>query len=144
MLTRTVAETNGRRRRSEDEVEELFGRLTGRWTLQILVSLSCQEQRFSTIRKSIPKISANVLTVRLRELEATGLVRRELGKAPCSFPTYQLGPLALHLRPALECLARWKSDIAVVDPADVVQNQKRSYLCSHNSLTPSSCSTAGQ
>ena len=48
----------------------IFQTLTGRWVLQILVALSSRELRFTSLRREIPKVSANVLTTRLRELEA--------------------------------------------------------------------------
>lgn len=144
MLMQTDAKTIGRRRRTEDEVEEIFSRLTGRWTLQILVALSLEEQRFSEIRRSIPRISANLLTVRLRELEATGLVCREMAKAPCSFPIYRLGPLALQLRPALEFLARWKGHIAVNDHWHVVPGGEQDYRGLPDSRMPSPRGAADQ
>ena len=55
---------------------ELLG---DRWTLFVVRELMLGPRRFSDLRGDLPGISANVLTQRLTELEARGiLVRRRL------------------------------------------------------------------
>lgn len=96
---------------SQDEADAIFQRLTGRWVLQILIALSDRQMRFSSLRRAIPKLSANVLTARLRELESAQLVMRTMLPAPASCQVYQLGPLAEDLRPALDHLDRWRKQL---------------------------------
>ena len=95
-----------------DASNEIFQRLTGRWVLQILMVLSKGQMRFSSLRRAIPKVSANVLTARLRELEAARLVKRTTLSPPEAFQVYELGPLANELRPAHDHLERWKIQLS--------------------------------
>ena len=63
----------------------LLEMLTRPWTLHILWLLSCNgPMRFGALRRSAEGISARLLTVRLRTLEAEGFVRRTAigGKMP--------------------------------------------------------------
>lgn len=97
--------------------EEIFLLLTGRWSLQILMALSKGHMRFNNLRRAIPKVSANVLTARLRELEAARLVVRSFLPSPDACLGYELGPLAEDLRPALHHLQRWKTLLSESVPA---------------------------
>ena len=58
---------------------EAFLKIVGqRWSSYILVVLLKNgEIRFGNLKKSIPKITSKVLTDKLRELEAVGLVKRD-------------------------------------------------------------------
>jgi len=90
------------------ETDAIFLHLTGRWVLQILIALSQGQMRFTSLRRAIPRVSANVLTTRLRELETAHLVTRTTLPPPASYQVYELGPLAEELRPALDYLDRWR------------------------------------
>jgi len=94
------------------EADDIFQRLTGRWVLQILTALNRGQMRFNALRREIPKVSANVLAARLRELESARLIIRTVGPPPAAFHVYELGPLARELRPALYHLEQWKSRLA--------------------------------
>lgn len=94
--------------RSEDEV---FQHLSGRWALQILLSLSNGPMRFIDLRRAIPGVSANTLTTRLRELEAIHFIERRQLPPPTSIQVYDLGQLGRGLLPTLEQLASWKADL---------------------------------
>src|SRR3546814_12757956 len=52
--------------------------LGGAWTPNVIWNLSGGPRRFSELRHDIPKVSAKVLTARLRALEAKGVVIREV------------------------------------------------------------------
>ena len=54
---------------------ELIG---GRWTGSILRCLTTGVHRFSDIRQTIPGLSDRMLSERLKELEAEGLVQRNV------------------------------------------------------------------
>lgn len=84
-----------------------LSRLEGRWTLQLLVLLLHQGQRFSELRAALPGVSANVLTGRLRELENDGLVRRDYLPPNGSRAIYELDPTAEALVPLLHALEAW-------------------------------------
>ncbi|WP_409371994.1 winged helix-turn-helix transcriptional regulator, partial [Sphingopyxis terrae] len=65
-----------------------------RWALSILIALHKKPLRFSMLRRAIPRLSANVLTARLRRLEAAQLVVRTTSTLPNPHRLYDLGPLA--------------------------------------------------
>jgi DNA-binding HxlR family transcriptional regulator len=84
--------------------------IEGRWTLQILLCLNAGEHRFSDLRAAIPRISANILTDRLRALESAGLIERHHLRPPYASQVYMLADFATGLRPALDALASWRAE----------------------------------
>ncbi|MBV8101106.1 MAG: helix-turn-helix transcriptional regulator [Verrucomicrobia bacterium] len=50
----------------------------GRWKPLILFYLLDQPKRFSALRKDIPGVTAQMLTLQLRQLEADGIVTRSI------------------------------------------------------------------
>ena|SRR5438128_2561854 len=89
----------------------LLAKIEGRWTLQILLCLRGGELRFTDLKVAIPGISSNVLTDRIRALEAAGLVERRYLPPPVERHLYALGPLADGLKPALDALSEAKSTV---------------------------------
>jgi DNA-binding HxlR family transcriptional regulator len=79
--------------------------LKGAWTPNVIWNLSGGPRRFSELRVDIPKVSAKVLTARLRDLAAKGVVRREV--KPTSPPSveYSLTDLGRQLVPAINAIA---------------------------------------
>lgn len=85
---------------------ESLALLRGAWAPNVIWYLSAEPRRFGELRHDIPRISARVLSARLRELETRGLVtRRVLDTSPPS-AEYALTPLGRELLPAIEALAR--------------------------------------
>ena len=80
--------------------------LAGAWTPNIVWYLSGGPRRFGELRVDMPRISAKVLTARLRALEARGVViRTALPTSPPSVE-YELTPLGHELLPVLEAIVR--------------------------------------
>lgn len=79
--------------------------LGGAWAPNIIWNLIGGPRRFNELRFDIPKVSAKVLTARLRNLEAKGIVLREV--KPTSPPSveYSLTDLGLQLVPAINAIA---------------------------------------
>jgi len=79
--------------------------LKGAWTPNIIWNLSGGPRRFSELRHDIPRVSAKVLTLRLRDLEAKGVITREV--KPTSPPSveYALTDLGEQLVPAINAIA---------------------------------------
>ena len=73
----------------------------GAWTPNIIWYLSGGPRRFSELRADIPAISAKMLTQRLRDMEADGLLTRTV--MPTSPPSveYALTDLGQELVPAI-------------------------------------------
>ena len=84
---------------------ECMALLRGAWAPNVLWYLRGGARRFGELRHDIPRISARVLSARLRELESRGLVtRRVLDTSPPS-AEYALTELGRALLPAIDALA---------------------------------------
>lgn len=79
----------------------------GRWRTVILARLKEGVHRYGELRRLIPGISEKMLTQRLRELEADGLVsRRDLGTVP-PHVEYDLTDEGRSLVPVLQAMYDW-------------------------------------
>lgn len=78
--------------------------LGGVWTPNLIWYLRAGPRRFSELRVDLPKISAKVLTSRLRDLEQRGVVSRAV--RPTSPPSveYALTPLGGELLPVIDAI----------------------------------------
>ncbi|MGI9613203.1 MAG: winged helix-turn-helix transcriptional regulator [Acidimicrobiales bacterium] len=98
--------TRNHERRSECPIACSLDVLGDKWTLLVLRDLLDGKTRFSEFERSPEGIPTNILTDRLRRLEATGLVARIKGRSSSRFeyhPTAQ----GRDLRPVLLALASW-------------------------------------
>ncbi|MEV6259405.1 helix-turn-helix domain-containing protein [Streptomyces sp. NPDC051784] len=85
-------------------VFELFGK---RWTGPIVSVLMTQPVHFADLRRAIPGISERMLSDRLTELGAAGLVVREVDEGPPLRVAYRLTEAGAAMEPALKELGRW-------------------------------------
>jgi len=85
-------------------ISECMSVLGGAWTPNVIWYLSGGARRFSELRSDIPKVSAKVLTQRLRELETKGVVTRTV--MPTSPPSveYALTEFGRDLVPAIAAI----------------------------------------
>ena len=87
------------------EAVELIGR---RWTGAIVaVLIDHGPLRFSEIAQAVPELSDRLLSERMKELEARGLVARHVEPGPPVRVTYELTAMGHELQPALEELRSW-------------------------------------
>ncbi len=87
-------------------LSECLALLRGAWTPNVIWHLSGEPRRFGELRHDMPRISARVLSARLRELESRGLItRRALDTSPPSVE-YALTEHGYELLPAIEALAK--------------------------------------
>lgn len=80
--------------------------LEPRWTIQIITELWNGSTHFNDIRKAVGNISSALLSKRLKELEALGMVERLVNPATGSVD-YIRTEMAIKLEPALNALAEW-------------------------------------
>jgi DNA-binding HxlR family transcriptional regulator len=80
--------------------------LAPRWTIQVLTELWSGSTRFNDIRRGIGGISPGLLSKRLRELQAAGLIERIEDKATGAVD-YIRTKKGVDLEPALNALAVW-------------------------------------
>lgn len=88
-------------------VEAALSVIGGKWKSLILFWLKDQTLRFGELRDRIPGISERMLTQQLRELEADGIVHREVYAVVPPRVEYSLTPYGQTLRPVTEALCRW-------------------------------------
>ncbi len=86
------------------EAVELVGR---RWTGAILRVLMDGALRFSEVASSIPELSDRLLSERMKELEARGMVERTVVPGPPVQVRYELSKMGRELEPALSELQSW-------------------------------------
>jgi DNA-binding HxlR family transcriptional regulator len=86
------------------EAVEMVGR---RWTGAILRVLMDGPLRFSEIAQSVPELSDRLLSERMKELEARGIVERTVLPGPPVRVEYALSQMGRELEPALSELQRW-------------------------------------
>jgi DNA-binding HxlR family transcriptional regulator len=80
-----------------------------RWALLVVRELLLGAQRFSDLRRALPGASSNMLTDRLRELEAHGVVRRRMLPPPAASWVYELTERGCDLESVLDALGAWGS-----------------------------------
>ena len=80
-----------------------------RWALLIVRELLLGPKRFTDLRRGLPGASQSVLTQRLGELEAAGVVRRRALEPPASTSAYELTERGRELEPVLLGLSAWGS-----------------------------------
>ncbi|MER8438490.1 helix-turn-helix transcriptional regulator [Mesorhizobium sp. M1312] len=81
--------------------------IEGKWKVDILCELGTASRRFGRLRQSIPAISEKMLTQQLRELEADGLVNREVYLGSPIKVVYSLTESGAALNAGAEALCRW-------------------------------------
>jgi DNA-binding HxlR family transcriptional regulator len=87
------------------EAVELIGR---RWTGAIVaVLLDGGPLRFSEISHAVPELSDRLLSERMKELEARGVVTRHVDPGPPVKVMYELTDMGRSLEPALQELKSW-------------------------------------
>lgn len=93
--------------------------LQPRWTIQILTELWNGSTRFNDIRRGVGNISSALLSRRLKEMEALGLVERIEDEASGTVAYFRTEK-SINLEPAMNALAEWaqrniEAEIALAD-----------------------------
>ncbi len=90
-----------------------------RWTLLILRELSLGDQRFTDLHGGFVGIAPNLLTERLRSLQAIGLVTTAELPPPAARSVYRLTEEGRRIEPVLRSVARFGISYLTGDPSDV-------------------------
>jgi DNA-binding HxlR family transcriptional regulator len=80
--------------------------LEPRWTIQILTELWNGSTRFNDIRRGLGNISSALLSRRLKEMEALGMVERVEDRATGTIDYFRT-EMSIKLEPAMNALAEW-------------------------------------
>ncbi|GAA4994918.1 winged helix-turn-helix transcriptional regulator [Streptomyces siamensis] len=91
----------------DDGMARVFHLLGKRWTGLVVAVLLQRPVHFTELRRAIPGISERMLSDRLTELGAAGLVVREVDEGPPLRVSYRLTEAGAALEPALKELGAW-------------------------------------
>jgi DNA-binding HxlR family transcriptional regulator len=80
-----------------------------RWALLVVRELILGPKRFTDLRAGLPGVGPDVLAQRLRDLEASGVIRRRKLPPPAAARVYELTEWGAELEPVLIALGRWGS-----------------------------------
>jgi DNA-binding HxlR family transcriptional regulator len=106
MITPNPAPTTGFTRLS-CAVETTLNIIDGRWKVLILRELFAGTMRFAQLRRALQGVTQKMLTQQLRELEADGIVHRQVYPEVPPRVEYSLTPLGESLWSVLEAMHNW-------------------------------------
>lgn len=86
-----------------------------RWAIPVIRELLFGPRRYSDLAATLPGVSTNILSSRLRELTEAGVVAKRRLPRPAAATVYELTAWGADLEPALLALGRWAAGTAV-DP----------------------------
>ena len=99
--------------------ETALGIIGGKWKGMILWCICRKTMRFNELHRTIPNISQRMLTKQLRELEAHGIITREVFAQIPPRVEYRLSAHGQSLKPILDALENWsRSYLNAVAEAD--------------------------
>ena len=88
-------------------VEATLDLIDGKWKAVILYHLVNDTVRFNELRRRLSRITQRMLTRQLRELEADGLIHREIYAEVPPRVEYSLTTLGRSLEPVVRALWTW-------------------------------------
>lgn len=81
--------------------------LCTRWTVVLLRELIAGSTRFNDLRRGVPRMSPALLSQRLKELEAAGIIAREASPSEAGVFEYRLTSSGRELGPIVESFGTW-------------------------------------
>lgn len=91
-----------------------------RWALLVVRELMVGPKRFSDLRRSLPRISSNVLVERLQELETIGVLVRRTLPPPAGSAVYELTDRGHELDLVLTAIGRWGAASPTLPQSDTL------------------------
>ena len=105
-----MADTRASKKRTYDDgcaAAHALDLVGERWALLVVRELLLGPKRFTDLRAGLPGASPNVISQRLRDLEAVGIVRRRKLPPPAASRVYELTEWGEELEPVIVRLGRW-------------------------------------
>lgn len=118
-------------------------RIGDRWTLLIVRELLLGAARYGELQAALPGLATNLLALRLRQLEADGLVRRAADPAHRSRRTYELTDQGRALEPVLLEMIRWGAGYMSSGPGADFMDDRWAILAVRALLETAQFSTPG-
>ncbi len=88
-------------------VEVAMKLIGGKWKALVLFHVMKETKRFNQLQRELPFITRRMLTLQLRELEADGIVHREVFQQVPPKVEYSITELGESLRPTILSLKEW-------------------------------------
>lgn len=88
-------------------VEAALEQISGKWKGLIIFHLLDGTQRFNALARQVGNVTQRSLTKQLRELEAAGIVHREVFAVVPPRVEYSLTQKGQRLAPVIDALAEW-------------------------------------
>jgi DNA-binding HxlR family transcriptional regulator len=102
-------------------IERALKVISGRWKAVLLYYLFDGPKRLSELKRRMPHITQKMLIQQLREMEAHGLVHREVFREVPARVEYSATDLGLSLEPVLLALCEWgQQHAAALNEIDAV------------------------
>ena len=106
--------------------------LCTRWTMLVLRELVAGSTRFYDLRRGVPRMSPTLLSQRLKDLEAAGIVERNEVKSEKGVFEYHLTEAGKELSPVVEAMGFWgqrwietKQSLKNLDPSLLMWDMRR-------------------
>lgn len=106
--------------------------LCSRWTMVLLRELVAGTTRFNDLRRGVPKMSPTLLSQRLKELEANGIIERRALASEAGVFEYHLTEAGRDLRPVIEAMGLWgqrwveaRQSLRNLDPSLLMWDMRR-------------------
>jgi DNA-binding HxlR family transcriptional regulator len=110
-------------------VEITLDVIGGKWKPLIIYFLMQRTMRFNELRRAIPAVTQRMLTRHLRELEAYGIIHREVYPEVPPRVEYSLTEQGYSLKPVLDAMLEWGThylaqnpDLTMKTPDDLKQD----------------------
>ena len=91
-------------------VEITMGLIGDKWKVLIVRDLLTGTKRFGELKKSVTGITQKVLTSNLRQMEASGLVKRKVFAEVPPRVEYSLTETGFSLKPILDSMVQWGNE----------------------------------
>lgn len=91
-------------------VEITMGLIGDKWKVLIVRDLLAGTKRFGELKKSVTGITQKVLTSNLKQMEASGLVRRKVYAEVPPRVEYSLTETGFSLKPILDSMVQWGNE----------------------------------
>lgn len=111
-------------------VGDVLSRIGDKWSVQIVVVLHRSAERFNGIKRSVPGISQQMLTLTLKALERDGLVRRTVRDTTPPQVEYSLTALGVALSEPVRLLAIW-----AIENRSTIRDSRERYDAAHSMPT---------
>jgi len=102
-----MAKSSDSKKQVHCPVEKTIKAIGGRWKVLILRELFTGVKRFNQLQRSLPGITAKMLTQQLREMEADGIIQRQVYAQVPPKVEYSLTALGESLQPIIQEMHAW-------------------------------------